>query len=290
MRLEALAYAKINLSLEITGKRDDGYHEIKTVLHTIDLADRLTFSQAERTSLECDQPSLEDEHNLVLRTCRLIQEYTGYQGGAAIALQKRIPIAAGLGGGSSDSAAAFKALNSLWETNLEESELEELALQLGSDIPFFLNGACALAQGRGEMLSPLPPVQGIWAVVATPSSEIADKTARLYSLLDKRDFSDGSATAELAERIRDGSVTLHDIRDAGMNTFERVAGQAFSGLDGLAERFLKAGAGFVRLSGSGPSLFTLTDDEEMGQHLLSRVAGEGVEAHLARLVSPGRVC
>ena len=286
MRLETLAYAKINLSLEIIGKRDDGYHEIKTVMHTIDLADRLTFSQAERTSLECDQPSLEDENNLVMRTCRLIQEYTGHQGGAAITLHKAIPIAAGLGGGSSDSATAFKALNELWETNLQESELEELALRLGSDIPFFLNGACALAQGRGQMLSPLPPVQGIWAVVATPSSEIAEKTARLYSLLEERDFSDGSATVELAERIQDGSVTLQDIQDAGTNTFERVAGQAFLGLDGLAERFLKSGAAFVRLSGSGPSLFTLTDDEEMGRHLLSRVAGEGVEAHLAKLVDP----
>ena len=286
MRLEALAYAKINLSLEVTGKRDDGYHEIKTVMHTIDLADRLTFRPTERTSLECDQPSLEDEHNLVLRTCQLIQEYTGHQGGAAITLHKKIPIAAGLGGGSSDSAAAFKALNSLWETNLEGSELGELALRLGSDIPFFLNGACALAQGRGEMLTPLPPVQGIWAVVATPSSEIANKTARLYSLLGESDFSDGSATVELAERIGNGSVTLHDIRDGGTNAFERAAGRAFSGLDGLTERFLKSGAGFVRLSGSGPSLFTLTDDEEMGRHLLSRVAGDGVEAHLARLVDP----
>ena len=286
MRLEALAYAKINLSLEVTGKRDDGYHEIKTVMHTIDLADRLTFRPTERTSLECDQPSLEDEHNLVLRTCQLIQEYTGHQGGAAITLHKKIPIAAGLGGGSSDSAAAFKALNSLWETKLDGNELEELALRLGSDIPFFLNGACALAQGRGEMLSPLPPVQGIWAVVATPSSEIADKTARLYSLLGEGDFSDGSATVELAERIRDGGVTVDDIRDSGTNAFERVAGRAFPELDGLAERFLKSGAGFVRLSGSGPSLFTLTDDEEMGRHLLSRIAGGGVEAHLARLVYP----
>ena len=285
-RIEALAYAKINLSLEVTGKRDDGYHEIKTVLHTIELADRLAFSPADRTSVECDQPSLEDEHNLVLRTCRLIQEYTGHQGGAAIALHKNIPMAAGLGGGSSDSAAAFKALNALWGTNLEGSMLEELALRLGSDIPFFLNGACALAEGRGEKLTPLPPVSGIWAVVATPSSEIADKTARLYSLLGKKDFSNGSATAELAERIRDGGVTLYDIRAAGMNTFERVARQAFSGLDGLTERFLKSGADFVRMSGSGPSLFTLTDDEEMGRHLLSRVAGEGVEAHLAKLVDP----
>ena len=89
--IEAQAYAKINLSLEVTGKREDRYHEIKTVLHTIDLADRLVFRPAERTSLECNQPSLEDEHNLVLRTCRLIQEYTGHQGGAAIALHKNIP-------------------------------------------------------------------------------------------------------------------------------------------------------------------------------------------------------
>ena len=285
-RIETLAYAKINLSLEVTGKRDDGYHEIKTVLHTIDLADRLAFRPTERTSLECNQPSLEEEHNLVLRTCRLIQEYTGHQGGAAISLHKNIPIAAGLGGGSSNSAATFKALNELWGTNLEGSTLEDLALQLGSDIPFFLNGACALAQGKGEKLSPLPPVSGIWAVVATRSSEITDKTARLYSLLGESDFSNGSATAELAERIRNGDVTLHDIRAAGMNTFERVAGQAFSGLDGLTERFLKAGAGFVRMSGSGPSLFTLTDDEDMGRHLLSRVAGNDVEAYLARLVDP----
>ena len=284
--IEAQAYAKINLSLEVTGKREDGYHEIKTVLHTIDLADKLVFRPSEQTSLECNQPSLEDEHNLVLRTCRLIQEYTGYQGGAAITLHKNIPVAAGLGGGSSDSAATFKALNALWGTNLDGGTLEELALRLGSDIPFFLNGVCALAEGRGEKLTPLPPVPCIWAVVATPSSEIADKTARLYSLLGESDFSNGSATTELAERIRNGRVTLHDIRDAGMNTFERVASEAFSGLDGLTERFLKAGAGFVRLSGSGPSLFTLTDDEEMGRNLLSRIAVEGVEAHLARLMDP----
>ena len=284
--IEATAHAKINLSLEVTGKRDDGYHEIKTVLHTIDLSDTLTFTQAEQISLECDQPSLEGEHNLVLRTCRLIQEYTGYQGGAAITLQKNIPIAAGLGGGSSDSAATFKALNALWGTNLDGSTLDELALRLGSDIPFFLNGACALAEGRGEKLSPLPPVSGIWAVVATPSSEIADKTASLYSLLEKRDFSDGSATAELAERIRRGAVTVHDVQTVGVNVFERPAGRVFPGLDALGGRFLKAGAGFVRLSGSGPSLFTLTDDEELGRHLLSRVADEGVEAHLARLVEP----
>ena len=282
--IEATAYAKINLSLEVTGKRGDGYHEIKTVLHTIDLADRLTFTPSEGTSLECDMPSLSGEDNLALRTCRLMREHTGYEGGAAITLRKGIPVAAGLGGGSSDSAAAFRALNALWETKLSGGTLAELALRLGSDIPFFLNGACALAQGRGERLTPLPPVSGIWAVVATPSSEIADKTARLYSLLDERDFSDGSATVDLAERIRAGGVAVDDIREGGVNAFERVAGRVFPGLDGLGERFRKAGADFVRLSGSGPSLFTLTDDEEMGRHVLGRVGGGGVEGHLARLV------
>ena len=165
------------------------------MMHTIDLTDRLTFSTAERTSLQCDQPSLEDEHNLALRTCRLIQEYTGYQGGAAIALRKsnthsgRARWGQQRLGGCVQGAERTVGNQPGWKATLEE-----LALRLGSDIPFFLNGACALAQGRGEMLTPLPPVSGIWAVVATPSSEITDKTARLYSLLGERDFSDGSAT------------------------------------------------------------------------------------------------
>src|SRR5579883_3102120 len=147
------AYAKINLGLEILGKRTDGYHDLVTILQTIDLADQLTCVEAVEVTLESNDPALaEDPKNLVLRAALLLREAAGVERGASIRLEKNIPIAAGLGGGSSDAAATLRALNRLWGLGMNASELIALAGQLGADVSFFLRGGTQLATGLGDEL------------------------------------------------------------------------------------------------------------------------------------------
>ena len=280
--IEALAYAKINLSLEVTGKRDDGYHEIKTVLHTIDLADRLAFRPAEQTSLECDQPSLEDEHNLVLRTCQLIQEYTGHQGGAAIRLQKNIPVAAGLGGGSSDAASVLAGLSRLWELGLSDPELEEIAAELGSDVPFFIRGGTALAQGRGEALTALPSLESLGLLLVCPRESILDKTRAMYQRISRSHYTDGGITQRVVDNLVGGTLEVDGLH----NVFETVALETFPGLRDVFQQVGQATGQRPRLSGAGPALFCLPAGE---QHLAdaARVLGNHrADVHLVRAIMP----
>ncbi len=283
MTISILAYAKINLALEGLGRRNDDYHNVATVLHTIGLADRLTFQPSDTISLSCDAPDLAGEDNLVLQAARLLQQQAGRSMGVAITLEKHIPEAAGLGGGSSDAAATLKALNKMWGLKLPAAKLRDLAATLGSDVPFFLDGGCALAEGRGELLTPLPPASGWWAVLVQPKVSITGKTARLYSMLAKADFSDGSATRALADRIRHGTATIVDVA-AARNAFERVAAVAFLGLEDYRQAMLDAGAPFVRLTGTGPALYTLVDDEQTGNAMLAKLKAGGHEAYISRLV------
>ena len=153
--LVRLAYAKINLCLEIIGKREDNYHNIVSVMQLVDLSDMLTFFEGDELTLACDNVRLAEEGdgNLILKTARLLQEAGGVQRGAHIELEKRIPLAAGLGGGSSDAAAALRGLSELWGLRAGREDLMNLAIQLGSDVPFFLAGPTALVEGRGERVT-----------------------------------------------------------------------------------------------------------------------------------------
>ena len=282
--VDVLAHAKINISLEVLGHRDDGYHQVATLLHRVDLADRLSFRLADDLSLKSDVTCLENEDNLVLKAARSLKERTGCTLGTAITLEKNVPVAGGLGGGSSDAATTLTALNKLWELELNGKDLIDLAAQLGSDVPFFLEGACALAEGRGEVVTVLPAIDGWWAVILSPPPvKLEDKTARLYSMLGDEEFTDGSATRWLADRVRSGAATMSDFV-AGKNAFEQVATGVFPDLDEYRTALLKAGAAFVRLSGSGPTLFTLTDSREEGERILGRLKGNGHKAYLVELL------
>ena len=171
------APAKINLYLRVLGKRPDGYHELETVFERVDLADELAFEASRELALTCDDPSLPcGEDNLVLRAARLLQQATGCGAGARIHLTKRIPIAAGLGGGSSDAAAAMVGLNQLWNLWLESSHLMELGASLGSDVPFFLAPtAFAVGRGRGEQCEPLPPEPPLVHVLVVPPERLSTR-------------------------------------------------------------------------------------------------------------------
>ena len=182
------APAKVNLTFEALGRRADGYHEVRTVLHAVSLADEIAFAPADDLSLVAEPLVAEPPgdgalssaasaptggDNLVLRAARLLRREAGVTAGAAIRLRKRIPVAAGLGGGSSDAAATLRGLRRLWGLDLDADALRELAAQLGSDVPFFVTGGAALAEGRGERLTPLPPAQGSVVVMAPPPDETA---------------------------------------------------------------------------------------------------------------------
>jgi 4-diphosphocytidyl-2-C-methyl-D-erythritol kinase len=254
--LELAAHAKINLGLEVTGKRGDGYHDLVSVMQLVDLHDTLIFSLAQDIRLLSDDPSMlaEGEGNLVLRAAHLLRQTYGVSGGVSITLHKRIPTAAGLGGGSSDAATTLLGVSRLWGLDLPHEELARLGSTLGSDVPFFFAGPTALVEGRGEQVTPLVPSPQFRAVLVSQPYSLPGKTRQLYASLTPADMSDGSATRRLVEVLRrGGDVTAMPL----YNSFERAAFQVFPGLDGVRQRMFEAGAPNVHLSGSGPTLYAL---------------------------------
>ena len=282
MSLTLQAYAKINLTLEVLANRADSYHEISTILQTISLADTLTFEPSANLDFRCDVSSLKTPDNLVLKAARLLQETTGSNKGAIINLTKRIPIAAGLGSGSTDAAATLVGLNQLWELNLSLERLVELASKLGSDVAFFLYGGTALAKGRGEEIAPLPPAPEHWLVLLQPAIEpVHSKTAQLYSRLNPSHYTSGQHTQKLFTHLNHGG----NVDDSFLfNVFEQVAFNFFSKLSESRASLLKAGARSIHLAGSGPALFTLAPDKSRGEAILNHLKGERIAAYLVHMI------
>ena len=185
------APAKVNLTLEVLGKRSDGYHEIASVMQVISLFDTLSFSPSDEIKVLAEIKDLETQDNLVYRAAMLLRETSGMSSGAEIRLDKQIPLAAGLGGGSSDAAATLLGLARLWGLELGEEELKVLAAQLGSDVPFFVTGGTALVEGRGERVSNVKTPLTLWLVLAFPDHRIENKTATAYKALSPSDHTDG---------------------------------------------------------------------------------------------------
>ena len=280
------AYAKVNLTLEVLGKRDDGYHEIATVIQTIDLHDTLTLEPAADITLECSCPELVSPDNLVLRAAHLLRENTGSTEGARIVLDKKVPVAAGLGGGSSDAAATLKGLNRLWGLGLSVDELVRMAVQIGSDVPFFLYGGTAMAHGRGERVRPLPPADLEWLLVLSPSIDLPNKTASLYARLSPAHFTPGHLTRKLEARIRGGGDVPPQFL---FNVFDDVSLQAFPGLQTYWETFHSLGAREVHVVGSGPSLFAPVSLKERGTAIdLMLQHRHGWRSHLVSPWQPPR--
>ncbi|MCL5959315.1 MAG: 4-(cytidine 5'-diphospho)-2-C-methyl-D-erythritol kinase [Chloroflexi bacterium] len=253
------AHAKINLTLEILGKRPDGYHEIASLMQALALHDQLTFTPAKNLFLRSNVAELETEDNLIFRAARLLHNELGVSKGAAVDLKKRIPLAAGLGGGSSDCAAALRALDELWNLGLSVDQLIELGSRLGSDVPFFFHGGTALVEGRGETVTPLPPFPFHWVVLVTPRVELAEKTRALYSKVTPAHYSSGERTLRLADRLRRGEPFDYSLL---ANAFLPILLDESPAVRACWERVLQEGANHVLLSGSGPTLYTLLRKEE----------------------------
>jgi 4-diphosphocytidyl-2-C-methyl-D-erythritol kinase len=265
--MKLVAPAKINWTLEVLGRREDGYHEVRMVMQTIGLCDELEIEAGEGLGLEVDGPHEATENDLVLRAAALLDEGRGR--GAQMRLTKRIPVAAGLGGGSSDAAAALRGLNELWGLGQDTEQLAGLAAKLGSDVPFFVAGGTALAEGRGERVTPLPDVAEAWLVVLAPPIAVAEKTKRMYAALTPADFSDGARTDACVAAIREGRPLTDDELH---NAFERTAFEVFEGLEAYREALLAAGARRAHLAGAGPALFALAADEASANAIRDKVS------------------
>ena len=283
-RLTLKAYAKINLALEVLGKRPDGYHEVAMIMQSVSLHDTLILSlQESDITLMCDRPELPCDHsNLAYRAAELLRREVGVARGVQIELTKRIPLAAGLAGGSTDAAAVLKGLNRLWGLALSPVELEQLAARLGSDVPFCLWGGTSLATGRGEMLTPLPDFTGHGVVLANPSLQVS--TAWVY----------GNYRDAAGNRRRDISSLRHSIEqpdfsavaDTLFNDLETVTVPAYPQVAEIKEQLLQAGAAGVLMSGSGPTVFALTPDFASAAELAGRAAlGEDVAVFIAETVA-----
>lgn len=250
------AYAKINLGLEVLGRREDGLHEIVTIMQSISLADRLVFAPADHLSLRCRGMRATPD-NTVLRVARLLQAHTGTNQGCAITCIKRIPVAAGLGGGSADAGTTLLALSALWGCRVAEDELQALAGQLGADVPFMLRGGTALATGTGRDLTLLPDAPRLWLALVPLSSPDGDKTREMYGQLTPDDYTDGTATARWVAALRGGTLGPSPVT----NAFLRSALERWPEIRLAADVLRAAGGATVSLTGAGPSVFGVFGSE-----------------------------
>jgi 4-diphosphocytidyl-2-C-methyl-D-erythritol kinase len=258
--IEIPAHAKINWSLRITGKRSDGFHDLETLFQTISLHDTLTITESDRLSMTCDDPSIPaDETNLVLRAARALGAPP-----VAITLRKAIPAGGGLGGGSSDAAAVLMVLSKHFGI---DKPLANIALSLGSDVPFFLTGGTAYATGRGEVLTPMPRVAGVPLLLLIPEERVS--TASAFAEL--RRFSPPIGVSRYRSMIEDG--LLSHATDL-VNDFEEPIFARLPRLRALKMRLLEAGAAWAAMSGSGSTIvgaFRSANERDAAQQRFSDV-------------------
>ncbi len=277
------APAKLNLTLEVLGKRQDGFHEIRSVIQSINLCDSLGFCLNRGIEFNCADPNWVPAESLVSKAANLLQRTAGCSKGATIEVNKRIPLVSGLSGDSSGAATTLLGLNELWGLGLSLTELVELASQLGSDVTFFLYGGTALVRGRGEMVTPLPVFPHMWVVLMlTPVPRLQGKTGRLYANLNASHYTEGQITDRLVAWLTEG----REATPAGLfNVFDDVAPDSFDGLEQYREQFLKAGAREVHLAGSGPTLFTLVRAQAEAEKIHRRLQQQGLESYLTETLA-----
>ncbi len=249
------AYAKINLSLALTGVREDGYHTLHSVMQTVSLCDMLSVELAETTVFTCSEPSLSGDKNLCVKAANAFFGQTGLQGGAKVHLEKHIPTGAGLGGGSADAAAVLRALNTLHGEPLTQTELLALSAKLGADVPFCLHGGKCLCTGIGEVFTPMP-------------------TEPLHLVIAKG--ADGLSTPDMYRRMDAVRDTWSSADRTGyFNDFEPVAEAALPDIAYLKKRLTKLGAHVSMMSGSGSAVFGIFETEEQAETAAQTISAEG---------------
>ena len=265
MILEKKAYAKINLGLDVTGKRDDGYHIVRMIMQNVDLYDTLTFEDNETGEI-CLTASSEkiptDDSNLICKVALQLKKEFGVSKGANIHLVKRIPVAAGMAGGSTDGAAAYVALNELWNLGLDKKKLCEFAVKLGADIPYCIIGGTALAEGIGEELTIISDMPACHIVIAKPAIDVS--TGWVYKELDSRKIIEHPDIDGIRAAIEDGNIKV--MCSLIGNVLEPVTAGKYTVIGDIEKTLEDSGAVGAFMTGSGPTVFAVFDDEDKAKN------------------------
>lgn len=278
------AFAKINLGLDVVRRLPNGYHEVRMIMQTVGICDILTFQKApEGIHLVVDNEELPtDGNNLICKAAKLLLDTAGIDGGVSITLEKHIPIAAGMAGGSTDAAAALLGINELYEIGYSVDRLKELGVKIGADVPYCIQGGTALAEGIGEVLSKLPTPPACYLVIAKPDINVSTKF--VYENLRANELKSHPDIDGMIEGLKKGD--LHAITDRLGNVLETVTVPAYPIIDKIKKSMLEAGALGSLMSGSGPTVFGIFTELEK-----AKLAVENIEdAELAKQVFVTTFC
>ena len=278
------APAKINLVLNTLYKRPDNFHEVEMIMTTVDLADYITVKElsTNKIVLKSDQYQIPlNENNLAYRAAKIFKDHFKITAGVEIYIKKKIPVAAGLAGGSSDAAATLKALKKLWNVKCSIEELANLGAMLGSDIPFCIYGGTALATGRGEVIKPIPSPPKCWVILIKP--RIGVSTRDIYEALDLKDAQHPDVQVMLQCIYNDD---FKGVCENIGNTLEDVTLKQYPIVSEIKEKLIQFGADAVLMSGSGPTVFALVRKEYKVKRIMNSINGSlrNHEVHAVRLI------
>lgn len=283
MRIREKAPAKINLSLDVLHKRDDGYHEVEMVMTMVDLADHLELEELPRDTIIISSQATYiplDEKNLAFQAAKLMKDRYDVRKGVYIHLDKKIPVAAGLAGGSSDAAAVLRGLNELWRLDIPMDELSVLGAELGSDVPFCLTGGTAFARGRGEKLEPIGSPPQCWVILAKPPINVS--TSDIYGKLRADKIQHHPPTRDLIQAIEDKN--FEKLCESLGNVLEEVTMELYPEVRQLKEAMIRLGAEGVLMSGSGPTVFGLVSKESKIPRIYNGLRGFCKQVYPVRLL------
>jgi 4-diphosphocytidyl-2-C-methyl-D-erythritol kinase len=279
--IDIKCYAKINWTLDVLFKREDGFHELRTIYQTVSLHDRLRISESSgRIKIVCDDHRVPcDETNLAFKAARSLREATGTSKGARIEIEKRIPVAAGLGGGSSNAAATLLALVKLWQVEIDDRELFRIAAALGSDVPFFLTGGTALGVGRGEEVYPIEQVHCEHLLLVNPGFAVSTRDA--YEKLSRLTSSEAASIIPFTLLAAKG---ISGLPLAARNDLEVPVLAAHPEIAEVKRRLLSLGARHALMSGSGATVFGVFDNLHTAERSETEMRAAGYWAERARTV------
>jgi len=278
------APAKINLSLDVLYKRPDGYHEVEMIMTMVDLADRIEMQELPRDTIMISSQAGYiplDEKNLAFQAARLIKDRYGVKQGVYIHLNKNIPVAAGLAGGSSDAAATLRGLNRLWNLNISVPELQSLGAELGSDVPYCITGGTAIARGRGEKLEPIKNSFQSWVILAKPPINVS--TAQVYGRLQAGAIKKHPDTKQLVEAIQ--GKQFDKLCNGLCNVLEEVTLDLYPEVKHIKDCMQKLGAEGVLMSGSGPTVFGLVSKESKVARIYNGLRGFCKDVYVVRMLT-----
>ncbi|WP_321387304.1 4-(cytidine 5'-diphospho)-2-C-methyl-D-erythritol kinase [uncultured Enterococcus sp.] len=280
MEIIEKAPAKINLGLDALYKREDGYHELEMVMASVDLADRLFFETLTENQIiiETDNSFIPvDQKNHAFAAAELIKERFQITSGVRIYIEKRIPVAAGLAGGSSDCAATLRGLNRLWNLGLSNQELADLGSEIGSDVPYCIEGGTAFVTGRGEKIEKMPPMPQCWVVLVKPKMSVS--TGSIFGSLSFNSIQHPDIPG-LKAAVNDNDYEA--MTQTIGNALESVTIQKHPVVQQIKDRMMKFGADAALMSGSGPTVFALCDKKTRAQRIYNGLKGFCEEVYLVR--------